>query len=69
MAGSGPVRSGQAYVELSMRDKFSQSEFGINYWLTDGVVFKMDYRDRDHTLVDEKGRDFSAIDLGFGYAF
>ena len=51
------------------RDKFTQNEFGINYWLTEGVVLKMDYRNRDHELVDEQGRDFSAIDLGFGYAF
>lgn len=51
------------------RDKFTQSQFGINYWLTDGVVLKMDYRNRDHDLIDEQGRDFSAIDLGFGYAF
>jgi len=51
------------------RDKFTQNEFGINYWPTDGVVLKMDFRNRDHALVDERGRDFSAIDLGFGYAF
>ena len=51
------------------RDKFTQNEFGINYWPTEGVVFKMDYRLRDHTSATESGRDFSAIDLGFGYAF
>jgi hypothetical protein len=51
------------------RDQFTQNEFGINFWPTDGVVFKVDYRDRDHTSADERGRDFSAIDLGFGYAF
>jgi hypothetical protein len=51
------------------QDKFTQSEVGVNFWPTDGVVLKMDYRNRDYTLVSLAGSDFDAIDLGFGYAF
>ena len=51
------------------RDKFTQSQFGFNYWPTDGVVLKADFRRRDHSLSGESGRDFDAIDLGFGYNF
>lgn len=51
------------------QDKFTQSEFGFNYWPTDGVVLKMDYRTRDFELSSLSGADFDAIDLGFGYNF
>ena len=51
------------------RDRFDQWEFGINYWPTDGVVFKFDYRDRKHDLASDAGRDFHGIDLGVGYQF
>jgi hypothetical protein len=51
------------------RDQFTQSEFGVNYWPHPGVVLKLDYRDREHDLPAVAGRDFSAIDLGIGYAF
>ncbi len=51
------------------RDRFDQWEFGINYWPTDGVVLKFDYRDRQHDLASDTDRDFSGIDLGVGYQF
>jgi outer membrane murein-binding lipoprotein Lpp len=49
------------------QDRFTQNEFGFNYWPTDGVVLKVDYRQRDFTMPGLA--DFDALDLGFGYAF
>jgi len=51
------------------RDHFTQHQFGINYWPVPNVVVKLDYRDRQHDLLAEAGRDFDAIDLGIGYSF
>ena len=51
------------------QDKFTQNEFGFNYWPIEGVVLKMDYRQRDHSLDALSGSDFDAFDLGFGYSF
>jgi hypothetical protein len=51
------------------QDKFTQNEFGINYWPVPGVVLKFDYRTRDHSLPALAAEDFDAIDLGFGYNF
>lgn len=51
------------------QDKFTQNQVGVNFWPTDGVVFKMDYRRREHTLGALTGGDFDAVDLGFGYSF
>ena len=51
------------------QDRFEQWEVGFNFWPTDNVVFKFDYRDRDHDLPSDSGRDFHAIDLGVGYQF
>ncbi len=51
------------------QDRFSQSEFGFNYWPTDGVVLKMDFRSREFDLPALSDSDFDAIDLGFGYNF
>ncbi len=51
------------------RDQFSQWELGLNWWINDNVVVKLDYRDRNHDLFDESGRDFTGIDLGLGYSF
>jgi len=51
------------------QDKFTQNEFGINYWPVPGVVLKVDYRMRDHSLSALADEDFDAIDLGFGYNF
>ena len=51
------------------QDQFTQTEFGFNFWPVDGVVLKMDYRDRDYDPAALAGDDFGAIDLGFGYAF
>ncbi len=51
------------------RDQFSQWELGLNWWPTDNVVVKFDYRDRSHDLDGERGRDFTGIDIGLGYSF
>ena len=51
------------------QDKFTQNEIGFNYWPIEGVVLKMDYRQRDHSLSSSSGNDFDALDLGFGFAF
>jgi hypothetical protein len=50
-------------------DKFTQAQVGFNYWPTEGVVLKMDFRRRDFTLPELSASDFDAIDLGFGYNF
>jgi hypothetical protein len=50
-------------------DQFDQWEVGVNFWPTDKVVLKLDYRDREHDLAGSSGRDFSAIDLGLGFQF
>lgn len=51
------------------QDQFTQTEFGLNYWPSDNVVFKIDFRQREHELSSEAGRDFAGFDLGFGYQF
>lgn len=51
------------------QDRFDQWQIGLNYWPTSRVVLKLDYRERDHDLATELGRDFEAIDLGVGYSF
>ena len=51
------------------QDQFEQWEIGMNFWPTDNVVFKIDYRDRDHDLPTASGRDFKAFDLGVGFQF
>ncbi|MFP6816230.1 MAG: porin [Pseudomonadales bacterium] len=51
------------------RDRFEQWELGFNFWPTESVVLKFDYRNRDHLLNSDAGRDFHAIDLGIGYQF
>ncbi len=51
------------------QDQFSQWEAGFNYWPLPDVVLKFDYREREHELLSELGRDFSGIDLGVGYQF
>ena len=60
------------YEELDgirTQDQFEQWEIGMNFWPTDRVVFKIDYRDREHDLSTASGRDFKAIDLGVGFQF
>jgi len=49
------------------QDKFTQNEFGFNYWPTDSVVLKVDFRQRD--FAEAGLADFDALDLGFSYAF
>jgi hypothetical protein len=51
------------------QDKFTQFELGANYWPVDNVVLKFDFRQRDHELASEAGRDFAGLDLGVGYQF
>jgi len=51
------------------RDNFDQWELGMNWWPTESVVIKFDYRNRNHKLKDESGRDFGGFDLGLGYSF
>jgi hypothetical protein len=51
------------------RDRFDQWEVGVNYWPHENVVIKADYRNRDHDLPGDAGRDFDAYDLGIGYQF
>jgi len=51
------------------QDKFDQWEVGLNWWPARNVVIKFDYRDRSHDLDSQNGRDFTGIDLGFGYSF
>ncbi len=51
------------------QDRFDQWQVGLNYWPTSNVVLKFDYRERDHDLSTELGRDFEAFDLGVGYSF
>jgi hypothetical protein len=51
------------------QDKFTQSEFGLNYWPVAGVVLKVDYRMREHSLPELAPRDFDSLSLGFGYNF
>ena len=54
---------------VRVQDQFEQWEVGMNFWPTDNVVFKIDYRDREHDLAGASGRDFKAIDLGVGFQF
>lgn len=51
------------------QDQFSQWEVGLNWWPARNVVIKFDYRNRNHNLDSENGRDFTGIDLGLGYSF
>jgi hypothetical protein len=51
------------------RDQFNQWELGLNWWPSENVVVKFDYRDRSHDLIGERGRDFTGIDIGVGYSF
>ena len=44
-------------------------EFGVNYWPTDNVVFKLDYQDTsDADQFQDDGID-SVVNLGVGYQF
>lgn len=51
------------------QDRFDQWEVGVNYWPHEDVVLKADYRNREHDLASDAGRDFDAFDLGIGYQF
>ena len=51
------------------QDNFNQWELGLNWWPHENVVIKFDYRNRDHDLVSQRGRDFTGFDVGVGYMF
>jgi len=51
------------------QDQFDQWELGFNFYPTENVVLKFDYRDRSHDMNSEQGRDFDGFDLGMGYQF
>lgn len=51
------------------QDEFSQWEVGANFYPHEQVVIKLDYRQREHDLSAESGRDFDGFDLGIGYQF
>lgn len=51
------------------QDSFEQNEIGLNWWPHPQVVFKFNWRSRDHDLIVETGRDFQGFDLGMGYQF
>ncbi len=51
------------------QDKFDQWELGLNWWPNENVVLKFDYRDRNHDLDSQQGRNFTGFDLGLGYSF
>ena len=51
------------------QDRFDQWEVGFNYYPHPDVVIKADWRDREHDLASEAGRDFKGFDLGIGYQF
>ena len=51
------------------QDQFDQWELGFNWWPSKNVVIKFDYRNRNHDLLADSGRDFKGIDLGLGYSF
>jgi predicted porin len=51
------------------QDKFEQWELGLNWWQSENVVLKFDYRDRSYDLASQQGRDFTGFDLGLGYSF
>jgi len=59
----------QAVDAARTQDQFTQNEIGLNFWPTDNVVFKFDFRQREHDLASEAGRDFDGFDLGLGYQF
>lgn len=75
MPGSGLIQDIGIYTRfedidgMRTQDQFEQWEVGVNIWPTDNVVFKIDYRDREHDLAGASGRDFKAIDLGVGFQF
>ncbi|MDH3902079.1 MAG: porin [Xanthomonadales bacterium] len=51
------------------QDKFDQWQVGLNWWPAKNVVIKFDYRDRNHNLDSQNGRDFTGFDIGLGYSF
>lgn len=45
----------------------SQLDIGLNYWLTDNVVFKFDYQNQD--VEDDGARELDGFNLGVGWSF
>lgn len=50
----------------SIDSEFKQTDIGLNYWLTDGVVFKLDYQDQD---APAGSSELDGFNLGFGYSY
>ena len=68
----GPIGFYARYEDIDAaraQDQFSQWEAGINYYPHPQVVLKADFRQREHELSAEAGRDFDGFDLGIGYQF
>ncbi|MEJ2133241.1 MAG: porin, partial [Gammaproteobacteria bacterium] len=51
------------------QDRFDEWQLGFNYWPVENTVIKFDYRNREHDLDAESGRDFNGFDVGVGYQF
>ena len=45
----------------------NQIDIGVNYWLTDNVVFKFDYQNQD--VEDDEARELHGFNLGVGWSF
>ena len=45
----------------------SQLDLGLNYWLTDNVVFKFDYQNQ--SVEDDEARELDGFNLGVGWSF
>lgn len=50
----------------SINTKTQQRDFGVNYWLTDTVVFKADYQ---NTSAPHGSKELEGVNLGVGYSF
>jgi len=62
-----------AELNTDRNNRFDQWEVGANFWPTEDVVLKVDYRSRNYDstgiAVSPEYSDFDAFDLGIGYVF
>jgi hypothetical protein len=62
-----------AELNSDRNQRFDQWEVGANFWPTEDVVLKVDYRSRNYDntsiAVSPEFSDFDAFDLGIGYVF
>ena len=47
----------------------NQIDIGVNYWLTDNVVFKFDYQNQDVEDDQARGLELHGFNLGVGWSF